>query len=254
MCFSIAVDIFIDSYCVIININVSNKKGIFTKGVKCSLLSPDGDQRYPGTVLNEVVYSLTANGETGNGVTLRVNMTAKLKDGKPTPINLAAQHTYFNLGKHNDAHGILDHKMSLSCESYTPVDATSIPTRNVVDVKDNLAMDLTAGKTLRESLIFYGMGKAGLSGEEALKHTNTPIRTGSSIAKSRRGCVTPGEPYGFDHNYLVPQEPDELGLSLVAKVVIEASKREMKIYTNAPGVQVYTANYLDGASPDPVYG
>ena len=231
-------------------VDVSNTEGISTQGVKCSLLSPDGDQGYPGTVLSEVVYSLTANSETGNGVTLRVNMTSKLKDGKPTPINLA-QHTYFNLGKHNDAHGILDHKMSLSCESYTPVDATSIPTRKVVDVKDDPAMDLTAGKTLRESLIFYGMGKAGLSEEEALKHTNTPIRTGSSIAKSRTGCVTPGEPYGFDHNYLVPQEPDESGLSLVAKVVNEASKREMKIYTNAPGVQVYTANYLDGVSPDP---
>lgn len=229
-------------------VDVSNEEGIFTKGVKCSLLSSDGDQGYPGTVLSEVVYSLTANSKPGHGVTLRVNMTAKLTDGKATPINLA-QHTYFNLGKHNDAHGILDHKMSLSCKSYTPVDATSIPTRKVVDVKNDPAMDLTTGKTLRESLVFYGTAKAGLSEEEAVKHTNAAIRTGSSIAKSGSSCATPGEPYGFDHNYVVPTEPDASALTLVATVAHEASRREMKVYTNAPGVQVYTANYLDGADP-----
>ena len=228
---------------------VPKEGGASTKGVKCSLLSPDGDQGYPGTVLLTALYTLTAN-TSGNGVTLRLDMKAQLKDDKPTPINLA-QHTYFNLGKHNDPHGILDHKVSLACESYTPADATSIPTRQVVVLQDDPAMDLRSGKSMRDSLKHLAVAKAGLSGEEALKHINMSTRTGSSMTKAGPSCATPGEPYGFDHNYVVPPTSDASGLRLVGTVAHEESKRRMKVYTTEPGVQVYTGNYLDGVNPDP---
>jgi len=220
------------------------------KGVKCSLLSPDGDQGYPGSILVTAIYTLVPSNDSGTGVLLRLNMTATLQGDKPTPINLA-QHTYFNLGGHDNPDGILEHKLKLACNSFTPTDATFIPTRSVVKVEDDPAMDLRKGTTMRDSLKLFAVSKAGLTNDDALKHVQSSLRSGSTIAKSGANCLTPGQPYGFDHNYLVHSAPKESGLSLVGSVEHEESKRVMKVYTTAPGVQVYTGNYLDGVNPSP---
>jgi aldose 1-epimerase len=218
------------------------------KGVECTLTSPDGDQGYPGTVLVAAKYTLIPS-DSGNGVTLRLEMTAKLKDSKPSPINLA-QHTYFNLGKHNHKEGILDHKMTLACESYTPTDLTSIPLRKVVAVKDDPAMDLQQGRALRDSMKLFAMLKAGVKEDDALRHVTQSEHWGPNIATAVADSKTPGGPYGFDHNYVVPRS-DSSGLNLVGTLKHEGSKRRMTVHSNAPGVQIYTANYLDGTSPGP---
>jgi len=247
---------------------------IMEDGVRCTLESPDGDQGYPGAVFVTVDYTLKANNHdsSGNGVSLFVRMKAHLKEGETvsTPINLA-QHSYFNLSKHNDPRGILDHRLWLACEHYTPTDATSLPTRQVVAVKDDVAMDLSQGKLMSEALQQFAVLKAGLEQDEAEKHTNVESRCGDEVAKSGANCPTPGEPYGFDHNYLVSSDGEPCGfnhnylvssdnnnnsgnaegLNLVATMEHETSKRRMKVYTNAPGVQVYTGNYLDGVTPAP---
>jgi aldose 1-epimerase len=49
---------------------------------------------------------------------------------------------------------------------------------------------------------------------------------------------------GYDHNYLLNKKGDEL--SLAARVVDPKSGRTMEVYTTQPGVQLYTANFLDG--------
>lgn len=232
-------------------VDVSDRNGA-VKGVKFDLLSPHGDQGYPGTVSVSATYALVSNEDTPNSATLRLQMKAELKDDKPTPINLA-QHTYFNLASHNHPEGILDHKLTLNCESYTPTDTTTIPTREVVNVQDDYTMNLMGGRLMRDALETFGVEKAKVDESAAKKHVTELSRRVPEIAKSSGESPTPHEPYGFDHNYVVPGPgvDDQSRLSLVGTLEHEESKRRLKVYTNAPGVQVYTANYLDGTSPKP---
>lgn len=91
-----------------------NQDGV---GLVLSLVSPDSDQGYPGTVHAQVTYTLTDDDE------LRVEYHATTD--KPTPINLS-QHSYFNLT--GDARrDVLGHVLTLAADSYTPVDSTLIP-------------------------------------------------------------------------------------------------------------------------------
>ncbi|SDC89395.1 aldose epimerase family protein [Nocardioides lianchengensis] len=80
------------------------------------LVSPDGDQGFPGEVEVEVRYRV-------EGSVVRVEMTATTD--APTVINLT-NHAYFNL----DGEGsgtVDDHVLGIPADEYTPVDATAIP-------------------------------------------------------------------------------------------------------------------------------
>lgn len=52
-------------------------------------------------------------------------------------------------------------------------------------------------------------------------------------------------PGGYDHNYVINSQPGEMRLT--AKVYEPASGRCMDVYTDQPGVQFYTGNFLDGS-------
>jgi aldose 1-epimerase len=80
-------------------------------GVEFTLVSPDGDQGYPGTLTAHVKYTVQAPG------TLRIDYTATTD--KSTVVNLT-NHTYFNLA--GEGHGtILDEKVRIDADAYTPV-------------------------------------------------------------------------------------------------------------------------------------
>ncbi|WP_400193265.1 aldose epimerase family protein [Hymenobacter sp. B81] len=49
---------------------------------------------------------------------------------------------------------------------------------------------------------------------------------------------------GYDHNWVLPDEP---GLRLAARVQEPASGRRLEVYTDQPGVQFYSGNFLDGS-------
>jgi aldose 1-epimerase len=83
-----------------------------------TLLSPDGDEGYPGNLTVSCIYRLA-------GSTLRVELTAATD--ADTPINLC-QHSYFNL---DGSPSILDHTLQLAADFYTPTDAELIPTGEV---------------------------------------------------------------------------------------------------------------------------
>ncbi len=51
-------------------------------------------------------------------------------------------------------------------------------------------------------------------------------------------------PGGYDHNFVLNDQ--NTGIRLAAKVYDPASKREMDVYTDQPGIQFYTGNFLDG--------
>ncbi|MGL4634408.1 MAG: aldose epimerase family protein [Beijerinckiaceae bacterium] len=86
------------------------------------LVSPDGDEGYPGTLTATCVYTLLDPG------TLRVELSATTD--KPTVVNLA-QHSYFNLDGSAD---IKDHHLTLDAAFRTPTDKDLIPTGEIVAV------------------------------------------------------------------------------------------------------------------------
>ncbi|XP_031096293.1 aldose 1-epimerase-like [Ipomoea triloba] len=163
--------------------------------------SPDGDQGFPGDVVAQVTYTLKQN-----PYKLIVKMNAKALN-KPTPVNLA-QHNYWNLGGH-DSGDILSETLQIFASHITPVDATLIPTGQILAIK-NTAFDF-------------------------LK----PVQVGTQMAKLPAGTR------GFDNNYVLDDEGAGKR-KRVAKVYDERSGIGMEVGATAPGVQLYTANHLQG--------
>ena len=87
--------------------------------VTLSLISPDGDQGYPGTVEAHCTYRMV------EPATLRIVMTA-ITDA-PTIVNLA-HHSYFSL---NPGQNIRSHLLRVNANYYTPVDTQLIPTGEI---------------------------------------------------------------------------------------------------------------------------
>jgi aldose 1-epimerase len=86
--------------------------------VTLSLVSPDGEEGYPGTLRSAVTYSLTGARE------LSVSFTAVTD--RPTVVNLT-NHSFFNLAGIQGDGGVLDHILTLAADSFLPVDAGGIP-------------------------------------------------------------------------------------------------------------------------------
>ena len=106
-------------------------------GVKLTYSSKDGEEGYPGNLTVTVVYKLTEQDE------LKIEYTATAD--KATPVNLT-NHCYWNLsgvaGPPKNIKNILNHKMTLHCDKYLPVDKTTIPTGQLAEVKGT-PMDFT---------------------------------------------------------------------------------------------------------------
>ncbi|MBL4767826.1 MAG: galactose mutarotase [Rhodobacteraceae bacterium] len=108
-----------------------------TRAVQLHLVSPDGDQGYPGQVEFEVTISLS-------GYTLTYDIVAR--SDRETPVNLA-QHSYYNLmGKGT----ILDHRVQIDADYYTPVDSVGITTGEISRLA-GLDFDLRSAKSVEQA-------------------------------------------------------------------------------------------------------
>src|SRR3569833_2762078 len=85
-------------------------------GVTFRLISPDGDQGFPGALKIDVTYTLTDNND--------FRMDYKAVTDKPTVINLT-NHTYYNLAGGGN---VENQVLTLMSDQVTPTDAFQIPT------------------------------------------------------------------------------------------------------------------------------
>lgn len=171
------------------------------RGVKFSYTSPDGEAGYPGNLTVRVTYTLTDANE------LRIDYAATTD--KATVLNLT-NHTYWNLGGTNSG-DVLGYQLQLHADKYLAVDATLIPTGELVAVKGG-AMDFTKAKAIGKDIA-------------ELKDESKGMR-------------------GYDHCYVVDGKPGTLRPA--AKAHDPQSGRVMEIFTTEPAIQFYTSNFLDG--------
>lgn len=107
--------------------------------VVMTLVSPDGDEGYPGSVTATTSFELSDDGE------LCIEMTAETL--KATPINMA-NHGYFNLAGHaTNAEELYKHVFTLNADRWTVTDSGSIPTGEIRSVENSI-MDLRNPTTL----------------------------------------------------------------------------------------------------------
>ncbi len=105
--------------------------------VSFSLMSPDGDQGFPGNASITVTYTLTPD----DGVSVTYHMVSDAD----TVANFT-NHAYFNLRGH-DSGSVLDHQVWIDADGFTPTDEELIPTGEVVPVKGT-PMDFTVMKPI----------------------------------------------------------------------------------------------------------
>jgi aldose 1-epimerase len=97
-------------------------------GVHMSLVSPDGDMGFPGTLTVHVNFTLA---EHQGHAALVISYSAETD--KPTVLNLT-NHTYFNLADNSET-SVMGDTAQIDADSYTPVDQTGIPTGAVEPVE-----------------------------------------------------------------------------------------------------------------------
>lgn len=129
---------------------------------------------------------------------------------KPTIINMT-NHSYFNLSG-NPSKPITDNILTINAANFTPVDSTYMTTGEIIPVAGT-PMDFTNAKVIGAEI-------------EAVDYEQ--IKNGN----------------GYDHNWVLDAVGDIN--QLAATVECPANGVVMNVYTNEPGVQVYTGNFLDG--------
>ncbi len=169
----------------------------------------------------ELTY-LSKDGEENYPGNLLVKATFSLTDeneleisyhaetDQPTLVNLTS-HSFFNLAGEGVGN-ILDHEVMINADTFTPVNEDVIPSGEIRDVADT-PMDLRKPTPIRKDI----------------DADDEQIRIGS----------------GFDHNWVINK--DEGIMALAATALEPESGRYLEVWTDQPGIQLYTGNFLDGS-------
>ena len=207
------------------------------EGTTYDLLANDGDnclhggpkgwqyKVFEGKQLNEQQVQLSLDSPDGDmnfpgNVQVQVTFTLTDDDAidikysattdKATVINMT-NHSYFNLSG-DPTKDITDHLLYVNADNFTPVNAKLIPLGNIDSVKDT-PMDFTTPKPIGQDI--------NQTGFEQVKLGN-----------------------GFDHNWVLNTNGDIT--QLAAKATCPTTGISVEVYTNEPGIQVYTGNFLNG--------
>jgi aldose 1-epimerase len=170
------------------------------EGLTLTYRSADGEQGYPGNLDVTLRYELTDDNE--------LLMRCSAVTDRATPVNLT-QHSYFNLAGGGD---ILGHELTIRADSFTPIDATLIPTGALAPVAGT-PFDFRSPRPIGE-------------------------RIAQPDKQLRHGA-------GYDHNFVLDKLPGRMALAARARE--PASGRILELYTEEPGLQFYSGNFLDGS-------
>ncbi|WP_232491863.1 aldose epimerase family protein [Novosphingobium kaempferiae] len=120
-----------------------------------SLVSPDGDSGYPGTVKTKATYSLD---ESGN-----LQIVFDATTDKPTVLNMT-NHAIFNMAGEGSERDAMTNVLTIPASKYTPVSKVLIPTGELRSV-EGTPFDFRKGKPVSVGLrdgndqqIVYGRG------------------------------------------------------------------------------------------------
>jgi aldose 1-epimerase len=172
---------------------------------------------------NGVQFDYTSpDGEEGYPGTLKARVTYTLTDAneliidyratadRATPVNLS-NHTYFNLAGEG-SNTVLNHELMIDSEEMLAIDKTSVPTGKIASVAGT-PFDFRHPKPVGRDI----------------NQTNEQLANGS----------------GYDHTFVL--NPKKGAKKPVATLYEKTSGRKLQVFTDQPGLQLYTANFLDGS-------
>ncbi|MBO4802691.1 MAG: galactose mutarotase [Bacteroidaceae bacterium] len=172
--------------------------------LQLKLVSPDGDNNFPGEVTAVVTYTLTED----NTLDIRYEATTNA----PTVINMT-NHSYFNLNG-DPTQLITNHDLYVNADTYTPVDATFMTTGEIAPV-EGTPMDFRTAHAVGQDIKNFEF--------EQIKNGN-----------------------GFDHNWCLNTKGDDT--QVAASIYSPLTGIFMEVFTDEPGIQVYSGNFLDGTA------
>jgi aldose 1-epimerase len=204
-------------------------------GVQLTLNSPNADQSYPAGSPG------CPNGCTGYPAALKVVVTFTISNGNALGIHYQAtnesktlatvlnltNHSYFNLaGEGSPAGSAYSQQVQINADTYSPTDTTQIPLGDNVPVAGT-PFDFRSPHTIGSRI------------DDVSAPDNAPAQYNQLLIAQ-----------GYDHNWVLNKQtaattgPD--GLNLAAHAWDPASGRELTVWTDQPGVQFYSGNFLTG--------
>jgi aldose 1-epimerase len=196
-------------------------KGHGYAGVQLTLASPNGDQGFPATLKDVVTYTIN------NADQLGIHYAATDESTNLNTVINLTNHSYFNLaGEGSPAGSAYGQKVQINANTYTPTDTTQIPLGYNVSVKGT-PFDFTSPQAIGSRI------------DDVSAPDNAPAAYNQLLIAQ-----------GYDHNWVLNKQtaattgPD--GLNLAAHAWDRASGRELTVWTDQPGVQFYSGNFLTG--------
>lgn len=174
--------------------------------LQLTILSKDGDNNFPGNVKASVTYTLKGNNS--------LDIAYRATTDKETVINMT-NHSYFNLNG-DPSKDVENCILYINADKYTPSDSTFMTTGEIAKV-DNTPMDFRKPTAIGRNVNNFSF--------DQIKNA-----------------------MGIDHNWCLNTYKNGKGddTKVAASLYSPKTGIMLEVYTNEPGIQVYTGNFLNG--------